>query len=141
MSVLTTIARGDESHVTEPRRATAGTEPEWRALWATHAGPGAEAPAIDLGAVTVAAAFAGEKPSAGHAIEITAAAPAGPAGVTLVVDERGPGPGMVAAAIITSPFHIVTVPRGIDVTWTRGSGSGNGDRGKLCVLSASRSRP
>jgi VWFA-related protein len=140
MSLLTTIARGDGSHVTEPRRATAGTEPEWRALWATHAGPGAEAPALDLSAVTVAAAFAGEKPSAGHSIEITAAEPAGPAGVTLVVDERGPGPGMVSAAIITSPFHIVAVPKGTDVTWgpgigDQGSGIGRAGIGKNSAIS------
>jgi len=131
MSRLTTIARGDGSHVTEPRRVTAGTDQEWRALWATHAGPGTEAPAIDLGAVTVAAAFAGEKPSAGHSIEITAAEH-GPGGVTLLVDVRGPGPGMAAAAIITSPFHIVAVPKGIEVTWAPGNGdrgSGIGDRG------------
>ena len=30
MSRLTTIARGDDSHVAEPRRVTAGTEQEWR---------------------------------------------------------------------------------------------------------------
>jgi uncharacterized membrane protein len=132
MSLLTTIARGDGSHVTEPRRATAGTEQEWRALWATHAGPGAEAPAIDLSAVTVAAAFAGDKPSAGHSIEITAAEHEGHAGVTLAVEARGPGPGMVAAAIVTSPFHIVAVPKGIGVTWAPEAGdrgSGIGDRG------------
>ena len=118
MSRLTTIARGDDSHVVDPRRATAGTEQEWLALWAAHAGPLAEAPAIDLTAVTVAAAFAGEKPSAGHTIDITdTAADEGHARVTLAVEERGPGRGTIAAAIITSPFHIVTVPRGLDVAW------------------------
>ena len=130
MSRLTTIARGDDSHVAEPRRVTAGTEEEWRALWATHAGPLADAPAIDLTAVTVAAAFAGEKPSAGHSIDITAAEEGG-ARVTLAVEERGPGRDMVAAAIITSPFHIVAIPRGLAVAWessgvgNRGSGIGN----------------
>ncbi|HEX9369070.1 MAG TPA: protease complex subunit PrcB family protein, partial [Vicinamibacterales bacterium] len=124
MSVLTTIARGDASHVAEPRRAIARTEGEWRALWATHAGPAADPPAVDLASVTVAAAFAGEKPSAGYSLEISAAA-ADPAehadqvgGIVLAVEERGPGRGMVAAAIITSPFHIVAVPRGAgDVSW------------------------
>ena len=125
MSLLTTIARGDGSDVTEPRLATAVTGPEWRSLWASHAGPGAEAPAIDLSAVSVAAAFAGEKPSAGHSIEITAAEDANHAGVALLVEERAPGPGSVAAAVITSPFHIVAVPRGVEVTWR----SGIGDRG------------
>ena len=129
MSSLTTIARGDSSHVTEPRRAIARTEEEWRAMWAVHAGPEAAPPAVDLAVHTVAAAFAGEKPSAGHSIEITEADRAG--GISLAVEERGPGRGMVAAAIITSPFHIVAVPRTAgDVAWAevggRGSGWGSG---------------
>ena len=40
MSQLTTIARGDASRVSEPRRVVARTDDEWRTLWATHAGPG-----------------------------------------------------------------------------------------------------
>jgi uncharacterized membrane protein len=113
MSGLTTIARGDASHVTESRRAIARTGDEWRVLWALHAGPDAQAPAVDLTRVIVAAAFAGDKPSAGHAIEISAADHAGPAGrgLELVVEERAPGPDTIAAAIITAPFHIVAVPR------------------------------
>jgi len=117
---VTTIARGDGSRITEPRRILARSDEEWRALWAAHAGPGAEPPAVDFDTVTVAAAFAGEKPSAGCAIEISAADRAEPTGqgVRLVVDEGGPPAGTVAAAIITSPFHIVAIHRGLgEVTW------------------------
>lgn len=125
MSILTTIARGDASHVSGPRRIIARTEEEWRALWAIHAGPEADAPVVDMTAVIVAAAFAGQKPSAGHSLEISAAEHAAAdhadhtgRGVTLVVEERGPGRDAVAAAIITSPFHIVAVPSGAgDVSW------------------------
>jgi uncharacterized membrane protein len=122
MSVLTTIAQGDASHVTEQRRAIARTDPEWRALWAIHAGPEADPPAIDLAAVTVAAAFAGEKPAAGYSITIAAAEPSAagrPArsGVHLTVRESGPAAGGVTAQILTSPFHIVAVPKGADVVW------------------------
>jgi uncharacterized membrane protein len=128
MTVLATIARGDASHVTEPRRSLARTDEEWRALWATHAGPGADAPAVDMTAMIVAGAFAGEKPSAGHAIEIAAAEDPGP-GVRLVVEERGPARGMVAAAILTSPFHIVAVQRGAgEVSWLEDRGSRIEDR-------------
>ena len=127
MSRLTTIARGDTSHVTEPRRQFARTEPEWRALWAVHAGPDAVPPAVDLAVHVVAAAFAGEKPSAGYSIEVTGADRAG--GIDLVAEEHGPGPGMVAAAIITSPFHIVAVPRdGGEVAWLEDRGSRTEDR-------------
>jgi uncharacterized membrane protein len=117
MSLVTTIARGDASHVVAPRRFLCRTEDEWRALWAIHAGPGTDPPAVDLTTVIIAAAFAGEKAAAGYSIDITAADPAG-RGITLVVEERAPGPDMIAAAIMTSPFHIVAVSRGAgEVSW------------------------
>jgi uncharacterized membrane protein len=128
MSIVTTIARGDASHVAEPRRFLCRTDDEWRALWAIHAGPGADPPAVDLATVVVAAAFAGEKPSAGYSIEITTAAPAD-RGVTLSVEERAPGPDTIAAAIMTSPFHIVAVPRTAGhVGWDDDRGSTTADR-------------
>jgi uncharacterized membrane protein len=116
MTPLLTIARGDASNVTEPRRLIARSEEEWRALWAVHAGPDAASPLIDFAQVIAAAAFAGEKPSAGHSIEISAAPSR--AGLRLAVTEHAPGPGIVAAAMMTSPFHIVAIPREAgDVTW------------------------
>lgn len=123
--ILTTLARGDDSRVAERRRVIARTDEEWRALWAIHAGPDASAPALDLGAVVVAAAFAGQKPSAGYSVEITAAAAMAPGAVRppLVVYEHRPAADSVAAAILTSPFHIVTIERaGGDVTWAPDAG-------------------
>jgi len=117
MTPLLTIARGDASGVSEPRRMIARSEAEWQTLWALHAGPDAASPAIDFAQVIAAAAFAGEKPSAGHSIEISAA-PSTNGVVQLAVSERAPGPGTVAAAMITSPFHIVAVSREAgDVRW------------------------
>lgn len=120
MSLLATIARGDASRIADARRAIVRTDDEWRTLWALHAGPDADLPDVDLAAVIVAAAFAGEKPSAGYSLEITDAQPVA-GGVRLVVIEQRPGPGMVAAQIITSPFHIVSVDRMAgDVEWAEG---------------------
>jgi uncharacterized membrane protein len=119
MSILTTIARGEASRISEPRRVVARTPAEWQALWAVHAGPGSDPPAVDLGSVTIAAAFAGEKPSAGHTIEITAADGGGR--VMLFVEEEGPGAGTVAATVLTSPFHIVAVPKSAgEIAWGDG---------------------
>ena len=135
MSLLTTIARGDVSHIEEPRRVIARTDSEWRALWATHAGPAADAPAVDMTGVNVVAAFAGQKPSAGYAIEITAQDLPDHAGqgIVLGVEERAPEPGTAAATIVTSPFDIVAVPKSAgEVTWGSGTGdpgSGTGDPG------------
>ena len=116
---LATIARGDASHVTEPRRTIArgGVARAVGPPCRTRAAP----PAVDLSVHTVAAAFAGEKPSAGYSIdvieEVTEADRA--RGITLAVEERGPGRGTVAAAILTSPFHIVAVPRTAgEVAWS-----------------------
>jgi uncharacterized membrane protein len=126
MTDVITIARGDASRIEDPRRIVARTEDEWRALWAVHAGPDAPAPAVDLSRVVVAAAFAGEKPSAGYGIEISAADhadhPEDPRGVRLVVEQRGPGRDVVAASIITSPFHIVAVPRSAGEIWWEEAG-------------------
>jgi uncharacterized membrane protein len=133
MTVLTTIARGDASRISEPRRVIARTEEEWRTLWATHAGPGASPPDVDMTSATVAAAFAGEKPSAGHGVEITAAddaaatnaeyATLAPRGVRLVVEEQHAAPGGILAQVMTSPFHIVSVPKWMgEVTWAEDGG-------------------
>jgi uncharacterized membrane protein len=108
---LTTIAQGDGSRITEPRQMIARSENEWHGLWALHAGPDAAAPPVDFPYAIVAAVFAGEKPSAGHRIEI-ARAEQDPAGrVSLFVEEQKPSVEMVSATILTSPFHIVSMPR------------------------------
>lgn len=88
----------------------ARSDEEWRALWALHAGPEAAAPTVDFSHATVAAVFAGEKPSAGHRIEIARAEQDSAGRVRLFVDEQVPSAGMLSATIITSPFHIVSMP-------------------------------
>ncbi len=130
MITLTTIARGDASRIADPRRVVVRTPEEWRMLWALHAGPDADAPVVDFTSTIVAAAFAGEKPSAGQTIEV-ADAIADPGGVRLVVEEHSPGPGMMAAQMLTSPFHIVGFRR-IDgyVRW-EGAGATAATEGAL----------
>jgi uncharacterized membrane protein len=107
---LTTIGQGDGSGIAEPCRAIVRDPAEWRALWAAHAGPESEAPVVDFGSHMVAAAFAGERPTPGFRIEIAAPRSDGSA-LTLVVTERAPAPGMAAAQMIVTPFHIVVLPR------------------------------
>jgi uncharacterized membrane protein len=113
---VTTIARGGASRVTNQRRVLARTDDEWHALWAIHAGPAVAAPAVDLSRVVIAAAFAGERASTGHSIDITGIRH--PGGIRLAVVEHTPGPDTIAAAILTSPFHIVAVDRTAgEVSW------------------------
>jgi uncharacterized membrane protein len=104
-----TLAQGDGSRIADARRTVVRTEEEWRALWAAHAAPGTAPPAVDFGSRMVAAVFAGERPSAGFAIAIVGAKRNG--ALTLLVEERRVAPGVLAAQLIVTPFHIVTLPR------------------------------
>jgi uncharacterized membrane protein len=137
MSVLTTIARGDASRMSEPRRVIARTNQEWQTLWATHAGPDGPAPEVDMSAVTVAAVFAGEKPTPGYGVDIQLR------DGTLVVEEQQPAPGGVLAQMITSPFHIVSVPKSTgEVTWSEAEVGGRGsEAGKTSALSSDLRSP
>lgn len=108
--MITTIAAGDGSRILEPRRVIVRDASEWGALWAVHAGLEAESPAIDFSTRMVAAVFAGERPSPGFGIEITGARQWG-AGLEVLVEQRSPAPGMMAAQVLSTPFHIVSLPR------------------------------
>jgi hypothetical protein len=106
---FTTLARGTDSQIEEPRQAIARTADEWSKLWSEHGG-GAARPAVDFKASMVIAVFAGTRPSAGHGIEITG-----------IEEEKGervvtwretrPPPDQMAAQMLTTPFHIVRTAR------------------------------
>jgi uncharacterized membrane protein len=107
---LTLLAEGSDSGIVTARRSVVRDAGSWRALWAAHAGPGSPAPVVDFTSRVVAAVFAGERPSPGHAVEITdAREDAGT--LTLAVTEHRPPRGSVAPQLLVSPFHIVTLPR------------------------------
>jgi uncharacterized membrane protein len=110
MTTLTTIAGGEGSRIVERRRMIVRDAGAWRALWAMHAGPETQTPDVNFGTHVVAAAFAGERPSAGFEIEITGAREFDGA-MEIVVEERSPPPGTMAAQMIVTPFHIVSLPR------------------------------
>lgn len=109
-SGLVTVARGDGSRIVEPRTSTARTDVEWQALWAAHAGLETPAPRVDFTTRIVGAAFAGQQASPGFEIAIVGLRSNGLV-TTLTVEDRRPPPGMAAAQMIVTPFHIVTLPR------------------------------
>ena len=108
--VITTIARGDGSRITEPARLVVRTAAEWQSVWAAHAGADAPLPPVDFSARLVAAVFAGERPVPGFEVEIVGSRREGTA-LALLVEERRPASDAVAAQILVTPFHIATVPR------------------------------
>jgi VWFA-related protein len=97
------------SAVDRPEQVVARNDNEWQALWRRHA-PGRPAPAVDFTKNMVIAVFLGSRPSGGYQVQIVGVRSAG---ATLVVQwsEQRPGPGQVAAQVMTAPAHIVSVPR------------------------------
>ena len=103
------LESGVQSDIERPRDAVARTAAEWKALCADHAG-GRPCPQVDLSTSTVIGVFLGTRPSTGFAVEITRIDRDGDA---LVVQyrERKPGPGEMAAQMITMPYRLVTIDR------------------------------
>jgi uncharacterized membrane protein len=145
MRALSTIAKGDSSHITERQRVVVKSPGEWAALWAAHAGPASEAPTVNFASALVAAAFAGRQPTPCNSIDIVGAIEE-EGGTRLVVEERTSAsdpeatmamskgsdpdgtmavPKDVNPAASASPFHIVMLPpvegeiRWTDATHTR----------------------
>lgn len=109
-SGMLTIAQGTLSAVERPREAIVRTADEWAALWKEHA-PEDRPPAVDFGTRTVIAVFIGARPSAGFAVGIVGVTPQADGGIVVRYRVTAPGPGEMTAQILTSPFHIVSVPR------------------------------
>jgi hypothetical protein len=97
------------SGVDRAEQVVVRTDAEWQSLWQRHA-PGRSAPKVDFSKNMVVAVFLGSRPSGGYQVQITDVLLDGK---TLIVQwtEARPAPGQVAAAVMTSPSHIVTVPR------------------------------
>jgi uncharacterized membrane protein len=105
-----TIAHGNSSRIAQPRRVLVRTADEWRAIWAAHSGPEVPEPPVDFEARMVAGVFAGERPTSGFGVRITGTHRDG-SSLVVDVEEQRPPEGAMTAQVITSPFHLVTLPR------------------------------
>jgi len=110
MAGIDTIAKGEDSRIVEARHFLVRDRQAFTAIWAAHAGPDASVPSVDFETRMVAAVFAGERPQPGYDITITGTRRQDDL-LVVVVEERVPDPGMVAAQILIAPFHIVTLDR------------------------------
>jgi len=107
---MRTIDKGAMSNMDDARQASALSVEEWSTLWTQHAGERTR-PSVDFTKEAVAAVFLGTRPTGGFSIEIVRVRNEG---LALVVEykETRPAPDSVAAQVLTSPYHIVAVPRG-----------------------------
>jgi|SRR5688572_8724682 hypothetical protein len=106
---LVTIAQGTHSRIEEARDAVVRTPAEWLALWKAH-GQGEPPAAVEFGKEMVAAVFLGTRATGGYAVQITGTSREKD---TLVIDyvEQRPGGDVIVTQALTSPFHIVRLPR------------------------------
>jgi hypothetical protein len=114
---LRTLDKGFESQLDDGRQAVAKSAEEWSRLWNQHAGERPR-PNVDFSREMVVGVFLGSRPTAGFAIELVGAREE--AGVLVVrYRETRPAAGGVTAQVLTSPYHIVAVPRHADVRFER----------------------
>jgi hypothetical protein len=106
---LTTLDKGSQSNVDEGRQVSIRTEQEWTRLWQQHK-PDRPKPAVDFSTQMVLGVFMGSRSTGGFAVEILGASEAGGA---LIVQYREtiPQPGAITAQVISSPYHLVAVPK------------------------------
>ena len=108
-SGIVTVSQGSRSAIEEPRDVTVRTLAEWQALWKQHGGNEA-APAIDFTKEMIAAVFLGTRSTGGYAVDIRATRREG-AALVIEYAEQAPGRDAIVTQALTSPFHIVRLPR------------------------------
>jgi len=100
---------GVASRIDAPREVVVRTADEWKKLCGEHAG-GRPCPAVDFARSTVIGIFLGTRPTAGIKVEIQRVERDGDA-LVVTYRDRGPGPGEMAAQMLTTPYLLATVDR------------------------------
>ncbi|HEY2906545.1 MAG TPA: protease complex subunit PrcB family protein [Vicinamibacterales bacterium] len=106
---LRTIDRGTMSQIEDARFVTIRSQPEWSALWRTHA-PGKPLPPVDWSREMVVGVFLGTRPAAGFGVEIVGYREEG-ARVVAGYKETPPARDAITAQILTSPYALAAIPR------------------------------
>jgi hypothetical protein len=105
-----TVVKGDGLSSSIPRQSvTIRGERRWNKLWDTLNESG-EAPEIDFSRYMLIAVTQGRQPSGGHAIRVRRITREQGIWVVSVV-ETEPSLGCPSSGVITSPYHVVRVPR------------------------------
>lgn len=108
-SGLVTLAQGTHSEIGDPREAVIRTQAEWAALWKAHGQP--EPPvAVDFSREMVAAVFLGTRATGGYSVQIVGTRRSGDA-LVIEYTEQQPDRDAILTQALTTPFHIVKLPR------------------------------
>jgi protease stability complex PrcB-like protein len=103
------LDKGSRSEIVVARQVTIRDQDAWTALWQEHAAS-RQRPAVDFSSEMVVAVFLGTRPTAGFAAEIVGYR-AVDGDLVIQYREGAPPRGAITAQVLTSPFHLVVVPR------------------------------
>jgi len=107
---MRSIDQGQQSGIDVAKQVSARSVEEWDALWKAHAG-GRARPSVDFSKDIVAAVFLGSRPSGGYSVQIVGVRQEG-AALVVSYKETRPAPDALTAQVLTSPYHIVAIPKG-----------------------------
>jgi hypothetical protein len=108
-ATMKNVDKGPMSAIDTARQVTARTPAEFATLWKSHAAD-RKMPEVDFDSNMVVGIFLGSRPTAGFGVEIVSAQPEGGALVVKYKETR-PSRDAISAQVITSPFHLVAVPK------------------------------
>jgi hypothetical protein len=103
------LDRGTRSEIVVARQVTIRDQDAWTALWQEHASVRPR-PTVDFSGEMVVGVFLGTRPTAGFGVEIVGYR-AVEADLVVQYRESAPPRGAITAQVLTSPFHLVVVPR------------------------------
>jgi protease stability complex PrcB-like protein len=104
-----TLDRGDQSNVDSEKQVVVRTAAEWKTVWQQHS-PDRPLPALDFRKEMAVGVFLGSRNTAGYSVDIISVQPDHGA-LVVRYRQRSPAGDAIVAQVITSPYHIVAVPR------------------------------
>ena len=113
---FTTVARGTDSQIAEPREAIARSADEWQTLWSAHSAE--TTPTVDFSRFIVIGVFLGTRPTSGYAAEIVRVRSQGPVRTVEYREQRPPADSF-NLQVLTAPFHLIRIPRAETIEFTK----------------------
>ena len=107
---MRTLSQVSNSRIMTSRYVVAQDLESFRQLWIEHAGSEESMPMVDFSKEMVVAAFMGEQPSGGFALNISEVAEAS-GRLQIRLNRSQPGPEQMVIQMLTAPAHLVAIPR------------------------------
>jgi hypothetical protein len=104
-----TVDKGEQSNIDEAKQVAVRTEAEWTNLWQQHS-PDRKRPVVDFSKEMIVGVFMGSRPNAGFNVSIVSTFEKD-GNVLVRYQETLPRPGVMAAQVLTFPYHLVAIPK------------------------------